>query len=451
MTEPARAVAAPTLLEGSSSPLARAAKALTSFTTRPTRRQLRLMLLINVANLVCHLTYSVMDSFFAQTGAANALSPELVAFVFAAFPAVVVVCSPLANWLMSRFGAARVYAAGLATLAVATANLGTALRLPGGAPFAVWCVGFRLVQGLGSTLEEAAAYALIATLAGDQVSFYLGLTECSTGLGYMLGPPIGGLLFTVGGFSAPFLIVSAALLVCSLGIAACMRAESVRDAVRPEERAEERAEEAREEAREQESDGGGEHAAKAVHLEVGRPTTPATPMGSAARMRRRDSTPGTGSETSCWSCAQSTAGLLRSRDGLNGGRSASHSLEAGETPDSRTELCLHSSTETTAPAAEPLVAPAALSIFELLASSPQVGLISLAAMVANLDYAFLQPTLGPHAMLTGHAKGAEDVGLLFAIASMSYTIGCPLAGGVRFPVPPPQPCMCSSSDACHQC
>lgn len=63
---------------------------------------------------------------------------------------------------------------------------------------------------LSSALEETAAYAIIAELEPDRVSLFLGICEISTGVGYMIGPPLGGLLFYIGtlllslSFSLPY-------------------------------------------------------------------------------------------------------------------------------------------------------------------------------------------------------------------------------------------------------
>ena len=56
------------------------------------------------------------------------------------------------------------------------------------------------------------SYAIIADIDSENVSFFLGITEISTGLGYMVGPPVGGLLFSFGGFAMPFLLHGTALL-----------------------------------------------------------------------------------------------------------------------------------------------------------------------------------------------------------------------------------------------
>ncbi len=52
-------------------------------------------------------------------------------------------------------------------------------------------------------------------VGADEASFYLGVCELSTGLGYMLGPPLGGVLYNAGGFAAPFVALGALLLAAA--------------------------------------------------------------------------------------------------------------------------------------------------------------------------------------------------------------------------------------------
>jgi len=153
-------------------------------------------------------------------------------------------------------------------------------------------------------MEETAAYALIADMDTDNVSFFMGLTEISTGLGYMVGPPLGGMLFAAGGFATPFVV---------LGLALLPAAALIYYRLPPDDR------------RRSSDDAGG----------------------------------------------VSMKALLR---------------------------------------------------------NPQISLIALASMLANSDYAFLEPTLADHAKARGHASSEASIGLLFSISSVTYTLACPLIG-----------------------
>ncbi|EOD34660.1 hypothetical protein EMIHUDRAFT_455551 [Emiliania huxleyi CCMP1516] len=193
------------------------------------------MTLINVSNLFCHSLFSILPAFFPQEAKSKGMSDDAVGIVFACFPAVIFLTSPFAGPFMSRHGKKWVYTTGLVVVAISTICFSVASYMPAGSPFATWCLLIRLTQGLGSAMEETAAYALIADMDTDnvstraafaefaqrtslrnpgsfhsQVSFFMGLTEISTGLGYMVGPPLGGMLFAAGGFATPF--VAAALI-----------------------------------------------------------------------------------------------------------------------------------------------------------------------------------------------------------------------------------------------
>lgn len=63
-----------------------------------------------------------------------------------------------------------------------------------------------------------------------------------------------------------------------------------------------------------------------------------------------------------------------------------------------------------------------------LMRNPQVMIIAIASMLANSDYAFLEPTLGDHATANKVATTPDSIGMLFSIASITYTVSCPLTG-----------------------
>ena len=55
-------------------------------------------------------------------------------------------------------------------------------------------------------------------------------------------------------------------------------------------------------------------------------------------------------------------------------------------------------------------------------------IIAIASMLANSDYAFLEPTLGDHSTANQVATTPDSIGMLFSIASVTYTVSCPLIG-----------------------
>jgi len=275
--------------------------------TRAARNsKMLVMVCINIANLVCHSVYSVLAAFFPQEAMAKGMSEDAVGVTFASFAAVIFVISPLAGRLMSMRGKVWVYIAGLLIVAFSTTCFSLASLLPSGLPFAIYCLIMRLLQGIGSAMEETAAYALIAGIEEHaNVSFFLGICEISTGLGYMVGPALGGALFALGGFAAPFLLLGLALLP----------------------------------------------AAALIYYNV--------PMD--AHRHSKDE-------------------------------------QKADVP------------------------------LRILLRNPQVMVIAIASMLANSDYAFLEPTLGGHVTAQGLASSPESIGMLFSVCSITYTLSCPIIG-----------------------
>ncbi|KAG8459919.1 hypothetical protein KFE25_010968 [Diacronema lutheri] len=282
-------------------------------------RKMLALVCINASNMACHSVYSVLASFFPQAAHAKGLTAEPIGLVFAIFAAVVFVSAPLAAPMLSQHGKRQIYVAGLATVSSATIAFAFADHIDNPTAYLWWCILLRCVQGFGSALEETAAYALIADIDPSAISFNLGVTEVSTGLGYMVGPAIGGFLFAQGGFALPFLLIGASLLPAILLVRAVVRDDR-------------------------------------ASMRVG----DTAPDGAAA-------------------------------DGADD--------DEGEPP------------------AVPLLA---------LVAQPQIAAAVAAAVLGNVDYAFLEPTLAGH--VEEVASSPQAIGLLFSVISLTYTLSSPLVG-----------------------
>lgn len=167
---------------------------------------------IAFANVVCQAIFSVLPTFFPPVAKDKGMSDVLVGVSFAALPAVVFAVSATADKLLGTFGRRPVFIAGNLITACFTAALGAATLLPDGVPFVAFTLSMQVGQGFGSALAETSSYALLAELFPDRVTFYLGMLEAFTGIGVAIGPPLGGVLYGLGGFSLPFVALACALL-----------------------------------------------------------------------------------------------------------------------------------------------------------------------------------------------------------------------------------------------
>ena len=164
------------------------------------------------ANVVCQAIFSVLPAFFPPIALAKGMSLFVLGISFAALPAVVFLVSTVADKVLQLYGRRRVFIVGNLLVALFTCLLGAAEAMPDGWPFILYCLSMQVAQGFGIALAETASYALIAELFPERITFFVGLNEAFTGIGVAIGPPIGGVLFSIGGFAAPFVVLAAALL-----------------------------------------------------------------------------------------------------------------------------------------------------------------------------------------------------------------------------------------------
>eukprot|EP00118_Oscarella_pearsei_P018728 m.193589 g.193589 ORF g.193589 m.193589 type:complete len:113 (+) comp39479_c0_seq1:186-524(+) len=70
----------------------------------------------------------------------------------------------------------------------------------------------RAVQGLGSAALVTSSWTIASSAFPDKVLTVMGTLEVMAGLGYMIGPSLGGALYKVNGFSLPFYVTGGLIL-----------------------------------------------------------------------------------------------------------------------------------------------------------------------------------------------------------------------------------------------
>ena len=78
------------------------------------------------------------------------------------------------------------------------------LQMCDGNLFIVVAISLRVLQGVGAAIAETAAFDCITRHFGSAMGTMIGICETANGIGTMVGPPIGGLLFEWGASAALF-------------------------------------------------------------------------------------------------------------------------------------------------------------------------------------------------------------------------------------------------------
>lgn len=198
--------------EESTSPTA---TSLASFLSMSRVKQLT-VISFSLSNLGVGCFFSILGPFFPNEAVKKGLSTTVVGAIIAIFELIVVLLSPVYGIYLTQIGAKFMYVAGVMICGAGTVLFGFVDGCPDGLPFAVVCFLVRVVEALGAAALTTSSFAIIANTFPNSVTAMFGSLEMFSGLGLMLGPPLGGALFEVGGFKLPFVVVGSVIFLVGL-------------------------------------------------------------------------------------------------------------------------------------------------------------------------------------------------------------------------------------------
>ncbi|XP_003375545.1 transporter, major facilitator family [Trichinella spiralis] len=104
----------------------------------------------------------------------------------------------------SHIGIKFMFSAGLFIAAWTAILFGLLDMCPMDSSFISLGIVIRAFEGVGSAAYMTAAFSIVAHRFPGKVATVIGILEVFNGMGFMLGPPLGGILFKLGSFHLPF-------------------------------------------------------------------------------------------------------------------------------------------------------------------------------------------------------------------------------------------------------
>ena len=137
--------------------------------------------------------------------------------VFGIFELTVFIVSPILGKNLSRVGAKRVFNIGILTTGTCSILFGLLDRIQNGKIFIGLSFVVRAVEAVGNSGFLTASFSIIAKEFPDQVATMFACLETFFGIGLIVGPTVGGALYSFGGYTLPFaslggLLISAAIM-----------------------------------------------------------------------------------------------------------------------------------------------------------------------------------------------------------------------------------------------
>ncbi|XP_035663881.1 MFS-type transporter SLC18B1-like isoform X1 [Branchiostoma floridae] len=178
------------------------------------RRKLTLVALATM-NLAACMCYAIPAPFFPGEAQSRGVSDTAVGLVFGTYAFFCMVTGPLYGKYINLIGVKFMLIAGMFVAGTCSVLFGM-LDYMEGTVFLAFCFVIRAMEAVGVSACYTASFAIMAKEFPDNVATVLGTLEIFTGAGMMIGPPVGGALYSLGGYKVPFLVVGGFMLVCAV-------------------------------------------------------------------------------------------------------------------------------------------------------------------------------------------------------------------------------------------
>ncbi|XP_041763407.1 MFS-type transporter SLC18B1-like [Anopheles merus] len=181
-----------------------------------TRRQWLTLMIMGLADFCNAICVSLQAPFFPNEAESKGATATEYGLVFGIFELVVFIISPLYGQYINRIGPKVLFNSGIFTTGTSAILFGLLDRVPGHVPFITLAFVIRIVEALGNAAFLTASFAIIAKEFPNNVATTFASLETCFGLGLIVGPMVGGALYTVGGYYLPFVVLGSALFVTAI-------------------------------------------------------------------------------------------------------------------------------------------------------------------------------------------------------------------------------------------
>ncbi|XP_065536924.1 MFS-type transporter SLC18B1 isoform X4 [Lathamus discolor] len=165
---------------------------------------------INFSSMIC---YSILGPFFPSEAEKKGASNTVVGLIFGCFALVNFLSSLILGNYITHIGAKFMFLAGMFVSGCVTILFGMLDKVPSGPMFIGLCFLVRAMDAVGFAAAMTASFSILAKAFPNNIATVLGSLEIFTGLGLVLGPPLGGFLYQSFGYEVPFITVGCVVLV----------------------------------------------------------------------------------------------------------------------------------------------------------------------------------------------------------------------------------------------
>ncbi|XP_076408741.1 MFS-type transporter SLC18B1 isoform X2 [Peromyscus maniculatus bairdii] len=159
------------------------------------------------------MAYSILGPFFPREAQKKGASNTMIGMIFGCYALFELVASLVFGKYLVQIGAKFMFISGMFISGGVTILFGVLDQLPDGPIFIVMCFLMRLVDAIGFGAAITASSSILAKAFPNNVATVLGGLEVFSGLGLLVGPPLGGFLYQSFGYEVPFILLGCIVLL----------------------------------------------------------------------------------------------------------------------------------------------------------------------------------------------------------------------------------------------
>ncbi|NXM78434.1 S18B1 protein, partial [Serilophus lunatus] len=188
---------------------------------RFTREQLFTMAAAASMNFSSTICYSILGPFFPSEAEKKGASNTIVGLIFGCFAFFNFFSSLIWGKYLTHIGAKFMFVAGMFVSGCVTILFGMLDMLPSGPMFIIFCFLVRAMDAISFAAAITASFSILAKAFPNNIATVLGSLEIFSGLGLVLGPPLGGFLYQSFGYEVPFITLGC-IVLCFVPVNICM-------------------------------------------------------------------------------------------------------------------------------------------------------------------------------------------------------------------------------------
>ncbi|CAG9534097.1 unnamed protein product [Cercopithifilaria johnstoni] len=185
--------------------------------------------MLSIANLGSTSAYSCIAPFYSNEAKIKGLKSFEIGAVFGVFELIMFFVAPLFGKYMILIGSKKMFVSGIGITGITVVLFGFLNYIESSSLFFWSSIGLRILEAFGDAAFVTSSFSIGIKCFPGRIALVIGVLETFVGLGTTAGPLLGGILYEIGGFQLPFLVLGIILLF--LGLLASFLVENMDDDV----------------------------------------------------------------------------------------------------------------------------------------------------------------------------------------------------------------------------